>query len=128
MEDVLFFTAWLLLHDPEFITSHQHLDNLPDFFPKGPLRSLVAISARHWKEYRQPVGEPALRLHLAQGNSPELYGSTEQETLRAYADLQAGYRVTSESRAAASTACTEWLRLRQLGLSLDQALARLGHG
>ena len=96
--DTLFFTAYLLLKDREFVHAHGRAIT-PQLFPRGPLQALAALALDQAQRYRRTTTPTVLDLALSNGFSPEHYGSSEAEMRRIYQDIDA-FAVDEPSRPA----------------------------
>jgi hypothetical protein len=124
--DTLFYTCWLLLNDKQFI--HDHCHHLtPDIFPKGPLQGLTAIAIDQEQRFRRTTTVNVLGVALSNGFRAEQYGTSAEEMLRIYQQLDA-FAVDEEARPRAVQDCLSWITQRMLGMTLDAGLTSLERG
>lgn len=127
MEDILFFSVSLLLHDVEFVKTHGKRF-APNLFPKGPLQALAALGLEQAQQYRKATSRITLDVCLNAGwGPPERYGTTAQEMRAIYQDLQ-HFSVDAESRPRVVELAVQWAEQRRMGMALDESLRALDKG
>ncbi len=126
MDNAVFYTVWLLLHDLEFAKRHTSLPF--SLFPSGGLRALAALAIDQALNYRRTTTLYVLDVALDQVFEPEHYGSSEEEVRRMYHDLNDAFYVTDETRGRVIMVCEAWARQRQMGAALAEGAEALQKG
>jgi len=124
--DVIYYAAYLLLHDLPFVKEHGARFS-PAFFPKGPLRGLTAIALEQGQIYRRTTTAQVLDLCLTNGFRPDLYGTTADELRYIFGNLEP-FVVDDNLRPRIIPLILEWVRLRRIGMAADEALDATSRG
>ncbi len=126
MDNAVFYTVWLLLHDLEFAKRNTGIPLA--LFPSGGLRALAALAIDQSLNYRRTTTLYVLDVALDQVFEPEHYGSSEEEVRRMYHDLNDAFYVTDETRGRIVGFCETWVRQRQMGAAVAASAEALQKG
>ena len=118
--ETIYRTAWLLIHDPEFIK--QNLDVSPQVFPKGPLRYLVDLSLRNWRQHHQLLTRAVIDL-AAENEEAKLKRNDADPTQvgDVFNDLALAYYTDGGSIPSLRAIARGWLEKRTFNVAIDRA-------
>ena len=122
-EDLVYYTAWLLVHDKEFQSRHRNAS--PKAFPKGPLRFLIALALERHVRVSPTILSVALETG---GRDLRRAGAADTRLVREVYELLDGFAVEPDDRAALLDACGAWLQRRSLKLGMELAGEALDRG
>lgn len=125
--DAIFYCAWLLLHDLPFGQQHGR-DISAYIFPKGAIQAIIALGLDQNLIQRRETTPEVVRLVLDHGFPIDDYGTSEEEMLRIYQDINDGYSVTDETRGRIIEMVMAWVRQRQMGQAIGHSLEALEKG
>ena len=125
-QETLFYTAWLLTHDIEFMHRHREID--PKVMPIGPLRYLVDLAQRNFQQHRTPLTAEVVQIESENDGAPLRRNRTEARMVRRiFADLDT-FAVSPDGLPGARDVCGVWLMRRSLRTRIGQAEVQLDRG
>lgn len=118
--ETIYRTAWLLMHDPEFLK--QNLDVSPQVFPKGPLRYLVDLSLRNWRQHHQLLTRAVVDL-ASENEEARLKRNDADPTVIGdiFNDLALAYYIDGGSLPSVRAIARGWLEKRTFSVAIDRA-------
>lgn len=121
-EELIYFTAWLMLHDKDFQRAHR--PSGWESWPRGPLSYLVSLSQR----LNGPLSKVlVISCTETDGSNLRRHGTDIRLVRQVFDDLDA-YAVDEPSLPAMRVACGNWLIKRALKVGTDKATILLNAG
>lgn len=121
--DLLYYTAWLLTHDKNFLQTHHNVSWR--VIPRGALQYLVALAFRLNGQLSPAVVSAASENDAAQLRR---HGTDRELAQQTFQDLETAYDIIPPSLIMMREICGEWLGRRAMKVGTEEALVQIQAG
>ena len=126
-QETVYYAAWLLLNDPEFI--RQNGEVRLEVFPRGSLRYLVGLSLRYWQEHHTILSQTIVGMATDADSAALRRARAGREQVRkVFRDLNGGYSVAASDLPAIRQLARRWLERRSMQAAMEKAEVSIEQG